>query len=591
MLTANLDLGMIGNGSLAALIDRHGGIVWCCFPSFDGDPIFCSLLSPKQGGGYWRVEVEDFDRAEQFYRRNTAVLVTRLYDLRGGIVEIVDCVPRFKQYDRIWHPTTLLRQIVPIAGTPRLRIEMQPLHGYGATRPIHTSGSNHIRYIMDDMVLRLTADLPMPYIEKSLPFLLERPLHFVLSADETLTVSAGSYVKDCIERTENYWWEWVRYLSIPYDWQDAVIRAAITLKLCQSEATGAIIAAVTTSIPEAANSERNWDYRYCWLRDAAFVVRALNRLGATRSMEEYLSYLFNLTVGDGEIGPVFGITFQRELLESNAPALSGYRGMGPVRIGNDAWRQRQNDVYGSVILATAQLFFDHRIERRGIDVFQRLEPLGLTAARLADQTDAGLWEFRSLAQIHTYSAVMCWAACDRLAKIADHLALTERHTFWREHADKLHSAICTRGTHTEGGHFVAAFDSTHLDASLLLLADIGFVAADDPRFIATVDIIGRELRRDSYLFRYIAPDDFGAPETSFSICTFWYIDALASIGRREEALAMFENMLQRRNSLGLLSEDVDPITGELWGNFPQTYSMVGLINSAMRLSRSWDDAF
>jgi GH15 family glucan-1,4-alpha-glucosidase len=591
MLTANLDLGMIGNGSLAALIDRHGSIVWCCFPSFDGDPIFCSLLSPEQGGGFWRVELEDFDHAEQFYRRNTAVLVTRLYDLRGGIVEITDCIPRFKQYDRIWHPTTLLRQIVPVAGTPRLRIGMEPLHRYGAARPARTSGSNHIRYIMDDMVLRLTADLPMPYIENSLPFLLERPLHFVLSADETLTVSAASYVKDCMERTQGYWWEWVRYLSIPFDWQDAVIRAAITLKLCQSEATGAIIAAVTTSIPEAANSERNWDYRYCWLRDAAFVVRALNRLGATRSMEEYLSYLFNLTVGDGEIGPVFGITFQRELLESNAPALSGYRGMGPVRVGNDAWRQRQNDVYGSVILATAQLFFDHRIERRGLDVFQRLEPLGMTAARLADQTDAGLWEFRSLAQIHTYSAVMCWAACDRLAKIADYLALPERHAFWREHADKLHSAICTRGTHPEGGHFVAAFDSTHLDASLLLLADLGFVAADDPRFVATVDIIGSELRRDSYLFRYIAPDDFGAPETSFSICTFWYIDALASIGRREEALALFENMLQRRNSLGLLSEDVDPITGELWGNFPQTYSMVGLINSAMRLSRSWDDAF
>jgi len=591
MLNASLDLGMVGNGSIAALIDKQGTVVWCCFPSFDGDPIFCHLLSPHTKGGYWRFELEDFDRAEQFYQCNTAVLVTRLHDRRGGIVEIHDCAPRFKQYDRIWHPTTLLRQVIPIAGAPRLTISLEPLYHYGADQPTRTSGSNHIRYVMDDAVLRLTADLPMPYIEQQLPFHLEHPLHFVFGPDETLTVSATTYVKDCLERTQNYWWEWVRYLSIPFDWQDAVIRAAITLKLCQSEATGAIIAAVTTSIPEAAHSQRNWDYRYCWLRDAAFVVRALNRLGATRSMEEYLSYLFNLTIGDGEIGPVFGITFQRELLESNAGALAGYREMGPVRIGNDAWRQRQNDVYGSVILATAQLFFDHRIERRGVEVFERLEPLGYTAARLADQTDAGLWEFRSLSQTHTYSAVMCWAACDRLAKIAAHLALAEREQFWREHADKLHGVICARGTHPQGGHFVAAFDNTHLDASLLLLADLGFVAADDARFIATVDIIGRELRRDSYLFRYIAPDDFGAPETSFSICTFWYIDALALIGRRDEALTLFENMLRRRNSLGLLSEDVDPITGELWGNFPQTYSMVGLINSATRLSRSWDDAF
>jgi GH15 family glucan-1,4-alpha-glucosidase len=484
-----------------------------------------------------------------------------------------------------------VRQLTPVAGVPRLRMRLEPLCNYGAEQPRRTRGSNHMRYVMDSMTLRLTSDLPLPHIERALPFVLQAPLHFVLGPDETMTSGVGSFVHEALERTREYWWEWVRYLSIPFEWQEAVIRAAITLKLCQSEATGGIVAAMTTSIPEAPNTQRNWDYRYCWLRDAAFVVRALNRLGATRSMEEYLRYLFNLTVGEGEIGPVFGISFERELHENIADALAGYRGMGPVRIGNDAWRQRQNDVYGSVLLATAQLFFDHRIERRGTEIFRRLEPLGYSAMQVATQPDAGLWEFRGRALVHTYSAVMCWAACDRLAKIAAYLTLSERQQYWRGEADRLHNLICERGFDAKRGHFVAAFDSDHLDASLLLLADVGFLRGDDPRFVATVDAVGRDLRRESYLFRYIAPDDFGAPETSFTICTFWYIDALAAIGRYDEARALFENLLQRRNALGLLSEDVDPLTGELWGNFPQTYSLVGLINAATRLSRPWESAF
>lgn len=308
-------------------------------------------------------------------------------------------------------------------------------------------------------------------------------------------------------------------------------------------------------------------------------------------MEEYLRYLFNLTVGDDEMGPVFGIRYQRELHESQAHELLGYRGMGPVRVGNAAWHQRQNDVYGSVILATTQLFFDQRIEARGVEVFALLEKLGSQAVRLANTADSGLWEFRGRALVHTYSAVMCWAAADRLAKIAARLDLPERESYWRTEAHRLHTLICECGFDKQRGHFVAGFGSEHLDASLLLLADVGFIGGTDPRFVATVEAIGRDLKRENYLFRYIAADDFGAPETSFSICTFWYIDALITIGRCEEARALFENMLLRRNALGLLSEDVDPNTGELWGNYPQTYSLVGLIHVATRLSRSWESAF
>jgi GH15 family glucan-1,4-alpha-glucosidase len=590
---ASLELGVIGNGSVAALIDPHARIVWCCLPRFDADASFCSLLSPATEGGDWTIELEDFDHVEQFYLANTAVLVTRLFDHHGGAIEITDFAPRHRLTGRFYQPERLVRRVAPIAGSPRIRVRMRPLCDYGARSPQTTAGSNHIRYLLSDVVQRLTTDIAPPLIQRQLPFGLDRPAHFVFGPDETLDENVADFVHLALERTLDYWREWSRYLSIPYEWQDAVIRAAITLKLCQYEATGAIVAALTTSIPESAGSTRNWDYRYCWLRDAAFTVRALNRLGATRSMEEYIRYTFNLVAdrGDAELGPVFGITFEDELPERQVDSLSGYRGMGPVRVGNDAWRQRQNDVYGSVVLASTQLFFDRRLEHRGDEVsFRRLERMGETALRVAEQTDAGLWEYRGRVAVHTYSAAMCWAACDRLAHIATELGLDERARYWHDEAVRLHARIEARAWNAQLGHFVDAYDGEHLDASLLLLADIGFVEASDPRFVATVDAIGVALGRGDYLFRYIAPDDFGAPETSFNICTFWYIEALAATGRKERARAMFEHMLKQRNALGLLSEDIAPATGEHWGNYPQTYSLVGLIHAAMRLSRRWEEA-
>jgi GH15 family glucan-1,4-alpha-glucosidase len=591
--TASLELGVIGNGSIAALIDPHGSIVWCCLPRFDADASFCKLLSPKIGGGEWAIELEDFERAEQEYLPNTAVLVTRLFDAHGGAIEIVDFAPRHRSHGRVYHPVMLARKVSPLSGSPRIRIKLQPLCDYGASPAATTSGSNHIRYMLSEVVQRLTSDVATPLIERSLPFSLDRPAHFVFGPDETLSESPADFIHRALERTQAYWRDWVRSLSIPYEWQDAVIRAAITLKLCQYEATGAIVAALTTSIPEAPDTARNWDYRYCWLRDSAFTVRTLNRLGVTSTMEDYIRYVFNLAVveGDDEVGPVFGITFERELHERQVESLAGYRGMGPVRVGNDAWQQRQNDAYGSVVLSSAQLFFDRRIEHRGDAVmFKRLERMGTAALRMAEQTDAGLWEFRGRASVHTYSAAMCWAACDRLAHIATELGLDDRARYWHHEALALHARIEARAWNEKLGYFVDAYDGENLDASLLLLANIGFIEATDPRFIATVDAIGAALGRGDYLFRYIAPDDFGTPDTAFNICTFWYIEALAATGREAQARAMFENMLSKRNALGLLSEDLAPGSGEHWGNYPQTYSLVGLIQAAMRLSRRWEEA-
>ena len=377
-----------------------------------------------------------------------------------------------------------------------------------------------------------------------------------------------------------------------------MIRAAITLKLCSFEETGAITAALTTSIPEAAESGRNWDYRYCWLRDAYFVLHALNRLGATKTLEGYLGYLTNLVAALGENGsgaalqPVYGVGLEARLTERVVDGLPGYRGMGPVRCGNQAFEHVQNDVYGSIVLAATQAFFDQRLRNPGGKIlYERLARVGEEAVARWDQPDAGLWELRTQSAVHTYSSVLCWAACDRLAKIAVQTGRSADARTWAGHAERIRAGILERAWNPKRLAFTARFGGDELDASLLLLADLGFLPADDPRFIQTLSAIESELRRGNLLFRYAHEDDFGRPQTSFTVCTFWYIDALAAVGRRREARELFEEMLSRRNPLGLLSEDIDPASGELWGNFPQTYSMVGLINSAMRLSTPWEDAF
>ena len=594
----SLDLALIGNGTIGALVDPAGDIVWGCFPRFDGDPAFCSLLG---GAGVFAIELVDGVRQEQEYLPNTPILVTRLFDAGGGEgggsgVEVTDFAPRFRQFGRLFCPTMLIRRIKRIAGNPRVRVRLHPTYDYGRARRTTTCGSNHIRFEGErtDPVLRLTTDVPVTTVIEENSFFLEDTVTLMLGPDETVQEAVGDVGGRFLGETAAYWHEWVRSLAIPFEWQDTVIRAAITLQLNVFEDTGAIIAALTTSIPEAAGSGRNWDYRFCWLRDAYFVINALNRLGATQTMERYLGYILNI-VADREAGPLqplYTVSGHPVTDERQVDSLPGYRGMGPVRVGNQAYHQVQHDVYGAAILAATHVFFDRRLVRRGDEaLFRRLEPLGERAAKLFDQPDAGLWELRGAARVHTFSSVMCWAGCDRLARVAAHLGLTDRAAYWRRHAERIHSAICARSWNAKRDSFTATMDGDTLDASLLRLNELGFLADDDPRFAGTVRAIGRELRRGDFVFRYVEADDFGTPENAFLVCTFWYINALAAIGQRDEARALFENVLACRNRHGLLAEHIHPETREQWGNFVQTYSMVGLIGSAIRLSVRWDQAF
>jgi GH15 family glucan-1,4-alpha-glucosidase len=594
----SLDLALIGNCAIGALIDASTEIVWACMPRFDADPVFCSLLrngKESDEQGLYRIDLIDLDHSEQAYLENTAILVTRLYDRHGGAIEVTDFAPRFSQFGRMFCPMMLIRRVRRLAGSPRVRIVLRPNCDYGAHRPQHTVGSHHIRFVATDQVLRLTTDASLTAVEGALTFFLQDAVTLILGADETIADSVGKLGERFLSETSSYWRQFVRYLGIPFEWQEAVIRAAITLKLNTYEDTGAIIAAMTTSIPEAAGSERNWDYRFCWLRDGYFVVNALNRLGATGAMERYLAYIVNVAAAgttDSILQPVYGIDGSAQLDERQEHALAGYRGMGPVRVGNLAYRQVQHDVYGSAILTATHVFFDRRLERRGVErLFRRLESLGEKAAVLWDQPDAGLWELRGRAHVHTFSAVMCWAACDRLALIAAALNLLDRTTYWADHAARIHRGICASAWNAQRGSFASSFGGASMDASLLLLHELGFLAADDPRFAATVTAIENDLKHGEYIFRYGEADDFGKPENAFVVCTFWYIYALVALGRTAEARTLFEHMLRCRNRHGLLAEHIDPRTGEAWGNFPQTYSMVGLINAAMLLSRRWDRAF
>jgi GH15 family glucan-1,4-alpha-glucosidase len=604
----NLDLFPIGNCAASALIDRRGRFVWACVPRVDGDPFFSALLRDGDADekGLWEVAVEDAVATEQAYLRNTAVLRTVITARSGAVLEMLDFCPRAPQYGRIYRPLAFIRLLRPLAGAPRIRIRLRPTVGYGEADCERTVGSNHMRYMGGETTLRLTTDAPIGHVAEERTFRLEAPVAMFLGPDETFEGDVASACERLLTETVRDWRSWVRTLATPLDWQEVVIRAAITLKLCAHEETGAIVAALTTSIPEHADDSgeaRNWDYRYCWLRDAYYVVQALNRLGAADLLENYLSYLRNLVdqtaprskaeesgspSATAHIQPVYGVGLEPVLTEWIAPALAGYRGMGPVRIGNQAHVQTQHDVYGQIVLSTVQAFFDQRLLRpANEDDFRQLEPMGDCAFAVYDKPDAGLWEFRGRKGVHTYSAVMCWAACDRLANAAIKLGLADRAQHWTTRAATIRDAVEARAWNAELGRYAATFDGDELDASLLQLIDLRFCDPGEPRMRATIEAVEAGLRRGDFMLRYAIPDDFGAPKTAFNFCTFWLIEALYHSGRADEARAVFEQMLTHLSAAGLLSEDIAFDGSELWGNYPQTYSLVGLINCATLLSRPW----
>jgi GH15 family glucan-1,4-alpha-glucosidase len=582
------DLGVIGNCQFSALVHNSGEIVWCCLPRFDSEPV-CSSLLDSQDGGRYRISPANGETGTQQYLSNTNILETTFRTSTGSF-RVIDFAPRFMQFGRAFRPTQLMRIVEPIEGTPRIAVACEPRLGWSKKRLPVLQGSHHVRFEGFSSQLRLTTDIPISYLGGQ-PFTLTGRHHLVLNWGAPVEEPLAPLCERFLNETSRYWQRWVKQCDIPPLFQQEVIRSALTLKLHCFEDTGAIIAAMTTSVPESPGSGRTWDYRYCWLRDSYYVLNALGLLGQFEEREQFVQYLLNVAGGAPglNLAPLYRVDGSSNLEETILDNWSGYNGEQPVRIGNAAALHSQHDIYGEMVLALTPIFLDERMSaERSPAVFRLIEELARKAISLAGVPDAGIWEYRTEWKPQTFSSLMCWAAADRMAGIAD-VREPARASEFRTAADRIHADVIGQSWSASRNSFVGHYGGEDLDASLLQMARLRFLPVADLRLSSTIDAIHKDLARAGWLDRYSLNDGFGRPAVAFVICTFWLIEALAAAGRREEARAIFDRVRVTLSPLGLLSEDYDPAAQRMWGNFPQTYSHVGLINAAFAASPQWTE--
>ena len=582
------DYGLIGNCAYLALIGRDTNISWMCLPRFDSSFIFGGLLDRQKGGEFSvRPSEPNFD-CQQYYIENTNVLCTEIESVHGRY-RVTDFAPRFQQFQRYHKPLMLIRKLEPLSGTPYIKVTCDPVGGYGTIRPQRHKGSNHLTFSGLDEQVRLTTNVSLTYIMDEQPFVLNETKYLVLTYGEPLEALLETTAEEFLSKTVDYWRRWVKSTSISNFYQTQVIRSALTLKIHQYEDTGAIIAASTTSLPEAPHSTRNWDYRFCWMRDTYYILTAFNNIGHFEEMERYFHYIANVSVqAQDRFQPLYSISGASKLTEYELD-LEGYLGNKPVRIGNDAYTHIQNDVYGQVLVALLPLYVDRRFIDAGRVESEKLIYHTLhKLEKYLHEADAGLWEFRNLKQLHCYTFLFHWAGANAAWKIGHYFkdekmaSLANRLRY--DAAAKIEECL-----DRERGVYTNAVGSKHLDASTMQLIMMGYLDPNSELARSHLRNLEQELKTPEGLFyRYRHADDFGTPETTFLICSFWYIEALACVGRLDDAMREFEKILQYTNHLGLLSEDVDAKTGSQWGNFPQAYSHVGLVNAAYRISKKID---
>jgi GH15 family glucan-1,4-alpha-glucosidase len=582
------DVGLVGNCQFSALVHRSGAVPWCCLPRFDSEPIFSTLLD-EQRGGEFLVGPADGEVGEQRYLENTNVLET-VFRSPTGTFRLTDFAPRFLQHERAFRPTQLFRILEPLEGTPRVRVVCQPRLGWSQAVPAEIHGSHHIAFGGFASPVRLTTDLPLSYLGGQ-NFSLTDKRHLVLTwgapVEEPLAALAGRF----LEQTVGYWRRWVKHCNVPALFQQQVIRSALALKLHCFDDTGAIIAAMTTSLPESPGSGRTWDYRYCWLRDAYYAVDGFRLLGHFEEREAFIAYLLDIAGGsrDLQLAPVYRLDGKTDLTERVLTGWKGFEGEQPVRVGNGAALHIQHDVFGEMVLALTPVFLDERFAaERTPATLTLLEGLARKAIAVVGTPDAGIWEFRTPSQQQTFSTLMCWAAADRMARVASRVAPALRDEF-ESAAKRIHGDIVEQSWSPALGGFASTHGGATLDASLLQMAPLHFLPSDDVRLRGTIDAIQRGLTRNGWLLRYDTDDGFGSPNVSFVLCNFWMVVALATTGRTAEARQLLDTLLSAQPPLGLLSEDFDPRASRWWGNFPQVYSHVGLIHAAFASSLRWSE--
>jgi GH15 family glucan-1,4-alpha-glucosidase len=587
-------LGLIGNCQLSALVDARGCVVFCCMPRFDSEPIFGSLLDPEGGG--FHIGPADGSEGVQSYIPNTNVLTTT-FTTADGTFRLVDFAPRFSLNERSFRPTKILRIVEPISGTPRVRVRCEPVLGWSKSRPQREFGSHHVRFLGFGAELRLTANAPLSYLDGE-AFALTRPIHFVLSWGTPVEEPLEALCDRFRSETVNYWQRWVKHCDVPLLHQEEVIRSALALKLQCFEDTGAIVAAPTTSIPEAPGSGRTWDYRYCWLRDAYYTLEAFRLLGHFEEREQFLEFLLNVagSSGDLDLAPLYRVDGRTDLEETLQPNWAGYEGNGPVRVGNGAALHKQHDVFGEMVLALTPMFLDARFrDHVTAPVLDLVTRLARKAILVAGQPDAGIWEYRTEWRPQTFSTLMCWSAADRMAHIARrHRPALE--TEFRTAAVLIEREVSARAVDPTRDTLVADYGGKEVDAALLQAVTLRLLrrerssSARDGRRPSSGG--PRAGRLATPLPRSTTASDVPTVAFTFSArcgCVEALVRGRPQTDEAREAAWPEAARRIRRASRSPGRRRRSERRGRMWGNFPQAYSHAGLVHAAFAVSpRFWD---
>jgi alpha,alpha-trehalase len=584
----NLNYGAIGNCRSAALVSDKGSIDWCCLPDFDSPSVFAKLIDNAKGG-YFSVTVDDKYTITQKYLIWTNVLCTE-FKSDQGTFEVIDFMPRYKLIDNDYFaPAEIYRYVKYISGAPTFKVKYRPAFNYAREAVSNVTEDNYIRTysrVKPTDCIYLYSSLNFKDILDSKEIVLTQHQFLLLSYNQKLIDIDIKRVYLEFQRTKVYWLNWTNRSKKYEKYNEEIIRSLLVLKIMSYQPTGAVLAALTTSIPETIGEVRNWDYRFCWLRDASMSLETLIKMGHFYSAQRFLDYLKRILKSKNDSFQImYGIRGERELTETELSHLAGYENSKPVRIGNAAYSQRQNDVFGYLLNIIHQYyeFFPGTLDEIE-DIWEIVRNISRTISTHWEKPDKGIWEIRSDEKHYVFSKVMCWVAMDRATKIASTLNKPFYAETWRGIANDIKEDVLKNGWNEDLQTFTQTYGSSELDASLLLMAEYGFIDADDSRYQKTVMAVKNALFYEGLVYRYKTPDDFGKPMSSFTICTFWLVQALFRIGLKEDAKTIFENLLTYGNHLGLFSEDIHFSTKRLLGNFPQAYSHLALINTATLFS-------
>ena len=584
----SLNFGIIGNCKSTALINEDSSIDWCCLPQFDSPSVFGKILDAEIGGSF-KISTDDSYEITQEYLDKTCILKTK-FDNGEDAFELCDFMPRYQKENGVYYaPPEITRVFKLIKGSPKFKVIYDPRLEYSQGETSTYIKDEFIISIVDDQkydTLYLYTDLDKKSVLEAAEITLEKDYFISISYNEKINPSNLEHVNFELEKTKVYWLNWCFKTPSYNTYNTEILRSAMTLKLLTFEKTGAVLAAATTSLPETIGEVRNWDYRFCWIRDASMVIKVITKLGHVKIVKKFIDFIVDLIPDkDEKLQIMYGISGEKMLTEETLEHLSGYHGSKPVRVGNAAFIQKQNDIYGILMDAIQYQIEKYTYEDdKHEELWSIVKSIVWVVEHNWKLADKGIWEFRQEDQHFTFSKLLCWVAVDRAIKISELIQQGKSAKKWESLRAEIYSDIIENAWSEEKQAFTQSYGTEHLDASVLLMEPYGFIDAKDPRYVKTVKAIEKELSHEGLLFRYKNNDDFGTPSSSFTVCTFWFINSLYKIGEEEKSKALFDQLLSYSNHLGLFSEDIDFKSKRLLGNFPQAYSHLALIDTAMNFN-------